>query len=400
VQVVPSETAQNAETSENAERVTGGQRSRLDELSLAGFTVGITADRRWEEQAELLQRRSCAVLHGPTIRTLPVGPDEELFEVTERLLVRRPDYVVANTGIGMRAWIAAAESWGLGEPLLSMFNDSQVFARGPKASAAMHQAGVNVTAKAGSERLDELIGMLIEADVRGRTVAFQRHGDESPDAMAQLRAAGATVIEVPVYRWILPVDLEPALGLVEAIVSGSVQAVTFTSAPAVRNLFLIAEENGLAKSVRAALNGKVLPMTVGPVCAAAAVESGISNPLVPDRFRIGPMIRTLTEALRSTGQRLSINGIPASFRGTELTVGTESVALSEKETALLAALMMAAPKVLSRSELLARLWTADTDPHVIEVTVARLRRRLGTLGLGALGSSIVAVPRRGYMVRS
>ncbi len=373
--------------------VVGGA-NRFDEMSLAGFTVGITADRRWEEQAELLQRRNALVLHGPTIRTLPVGPDEELFDVTERLLLRPPDYVVANTGIGMRAWIAAAESWGHGDALISMFNDSQVFARGPKASAAMHQSGVRVAAKASSERLDELVRMLIECNISGRRIAFQRHGDESPEAMALLRNAGAQVIEVPVYRWILPIDLAPALSLVDAIVTGNVQAVTFTSAPAVRNLFLIAEENGQAKSVRAALNGKVLPVTVGPVCAAAAIESGVVSPVIPDRFRIGPMIRALTDALRTTGQRMSIGGVPASFRGTELCVGSEFLPLSDKESALLSALMMAAPKVLSRSELLSRLWSIDTDPHVIEVTVARLRRRLGSLG-----SSIVAVPRRGYMVK-
>jgi uroporphyrinogen-III synthase len=379
------------------EEIEGGNETslnRFDDLSLAGFTVGITADRRWEEQAELLKRRNASILHGPTIRTLPVGPDEELFDVTERLLVHPPDFVVANTGIGMRAWIAAAESWGLGESLIGMFNDSLVFARGPKASAAMHQSGVIVAAKASSERLDELIRMLIESNVAGRRVAFQRHGDESPEAMTQLRDAGAHVIEVPVYRWILPIDLEPALSLVDAIVTGNVQAVTFTSAPAVRNLFLIAEERGQAASVRASLNGKVLPMTVGPVCAAAALESGILAPLVPERFRIGPMIRALTEALRTTGQQMTIGGVPASFRGTDLCLGKALVALSEKESALLSALIMAAPKVLSRSELLNRLWTLDTDPHVIEVTVARLRRRLGTLG-----PAIVAVPRRGYMVK-
>jgi DNA-binding winged helix-turn-helix (wHTH) protein len=34
-----------------------------------------------------------------------------------------------------------------------------------------------------------------------------------------------------------------------------------------------------------------------------------------------------------------------------------------------------------------------SDPHVVEVTVARLRRRLGELG-----DSVVVVPRRGYLL--
>jgi uroporphyrinogen-III synthase len=369
--------------------------ARFDDASLAGFTVGITADRRWEEQAELLRRRGAATLHGPTIRTLPMGPDEELYDVTERLLMRPPDFVVANTGIGMRAWIAAAESWGLGDALVTLLKDSSVFARGPKASSAVHQSGIGVVAKASSERMDELITMLQEVGVEGKTVAFQRHGDDSPEAIASLRAAGARVVEVPVYRWILPVDLAPALDLVTAIVVGSVQAVTFTSAPAVRNLLLIAAEQDLHRQVVTALNGPVLPVTVGPVCAAAAMEGGIRGPVVPDRFRIGPMIRTLTEELIDRGTRTSIGGVPATIRGNDLRLGNEVVPLSSREAALLAALMQASPKVLSRSDLLQRVWSSDTDPHVIEVTVGRLRRRLGNLG-----SSIVAVPRRGYLVRA
>ena len=43
--------------------------------ALDGFAIGVTADRRWEEQAELLMRRGARVVHGPTIRTIPLVAD-------------------------------------------------------------------------------------------------------------------------------------------------------------------------------------------------------------------------------------------------------------------------------------------------------------------------------------
>ncbi len=364
------------------------------EATLAGFTVGVTADRRWEEQAELLGRRGAAVMHGPTIRTLPVGPDAELFEVTEALLLDPPDYVVANTGIGMRAWMAAADSWGLGDSLLTMLKDSVVLARGPKASAAVHQSGVDVAAKAASERLEELVAMLLEAGVAGRRIAFQRHGDDSHQTVSRLRDAGATVIEVPVYRWILPVDIGPAQVLVEAVVERSLQAVTFTSAPALRNFFLIAAEMGCDDQVLAALNDTVIPMVVGPVCCAAGVELGIVAPRVPERYRIGPMIRLLSDELIASGRRVSIAGVPVTISGGEVRLAGQKISLSGRESSLLAVLLEAAPKVVSRQVLLDRLWPAGTDTHVIDVTIGRLRRRLGVAG-----DAIVTVPRRGYSVR-
>jgi uroporphyrinogen-III synthase len=362
--------------------------------SLAGFTVGITADRRWEEQAELLRRRGAGVVHGPSIRTLPVGPDEELFGVTEALLLDPPDLVIANTGIGMRAWMAAADSWGLGDALLTMLKDSVVLARGPKASAAVHQSGISVASCAPSERLDELISIALQLGIDGRRVAFQRHGDESPQVTARLRAAGATVIEVPVYRWILPVDLTPARELVDAVAQRTVQAVTFTSAPAVRNFLLIAQEQDRFADVLSAFNESIVPMVVGPVCAAAALDIGINYPLMPDRYRIGPMIRTLSDKLIAEGKRTTLGGVPVGIRGTDLVIGEETISLSDREAALLGVLLEAAPRVVSRATLLDRVWAAGADPHVIDVTLGRLRRRLG-----GHASSVVAVPRRGVAIR-
>ena len=40
--------------------------------ALSGYTIGITADRRWQEQAELLERRGARIQHGPSIRTFPL----------------------------------------------------------------------------------------------------------------------------------------------------------------------------------------------------------------------------------------------------------------------------------------------------------------------------------------
>src|SRR3546814_9717269 len=52
--------------------------------SLDGFTVGITADRRADEQAALFERRGASVVLGRSIRTLPIGDDDDLRTVTER----------------------------------------------------------------------------------------------------------------------------------------------------------------------------------------------------------------------------------------------------------------------------------------------------------------------------
>ena len=64
-------------------------RARVDEVPLdplEGYTVGITADRRAGEQAELLRRRGARVVDGPTIATAYLGSDERLRLATEQLI--------------------------------------------------------------------------------------------------------------------------------------------------------------------------------------------------------------------------------------------------------------------------------------------------------------------------
>jgi uroporphyrinogen-III synthase len=367
------------------------KRPETDPSSLAGYAVGITADRRWEEQAELLARRGATVLHGPTIKTLPLGSAEDLRRATEKVILEPPDIVVANTGIGMRAWLSAAESWGLGEALHGALDSSSIFARGPKASAAAHQAGLEVTARAASELMSELIELIIATDISGKRVAFQCHGDDSPLAVTALKAAGANVIEIPIYRWILPESSSAAETLIHAIVNHSVHAVTFTSAPAVRNLLLIATEMGLEHQVRSALSSAVLAVMVGPVCAAAAKEVGISSCIVPEKYRLGPMIRALSDSLLSDKRPMTLGSVPLIQQGTTVTVDGRQTTLSAREASLLAALLARRPQVISKRELLTLVWNGEGEEHVVEVTIARLRAKLVRAAAG-----IISIPRRGY----
>src|SRR6187431_3158217 len=104
------------------------------ERPLDGFVVGVTADRRAEEQSEMLRRRGARVLRAPVIRTLPLATDEGIRSATEALVAQPPAFVVANTGIGVRTWFGAAESWGVGEALREALMTARVLARGPKAA--------------------------------------------------------------------------------------------------------------------------------------------------------------------------------------------------------------------------------------------------------------------------
>lgn len=70
----------------------------------------------------------------------------------------------------------------------------------------------------------------------------------------------------------------------------------------------------------------------------------------------------------------------------------EATRLPERERELLVTLAERPGVVVSKRALLRRVWGAgENDEHVVEVTIARLRQRLGAAGVG-----IETVIRRGY----
>jgi len=261
--------------------------------------VGITADRRWEEQARLFADRGLEVLHGPTMRTIDLSADETLRAITSDLAEDPPDYLVVTTGMGMRRWLEAAARWELDTALLAgLAANTRVVARGAKANSAARGANLDVWWKAPDETMQEIVDHLAAHDDVGRSrVALQLFDPAGNPSTEILRAMAGELVEVPVYQWALPDDPGPARELVRATVENELGAVTFTAQPAVHNLFRIAGEVGLREELRAAFNGGVLASCVGPVCASAATDEGIDAPVWPDPPRLSPMVRQVAARL-------------------------------------------------------------------------------------------------------
>jgi uroporphyrinogen-III synthase len=361
---------------------------------LDGFTVGITADRRADEQASLLERRGATVVHGPSIRTLPLGDDDGLRAITESLIERPPAVLVANTGLGIRSWFGAAESWGLGEPLLAALGETRVYARGPKASGAVHSLGLDVVARASTERLRDCVGLVLADLVPGERVVLQRDGGPPPAEAEVLRTAGAEVVELPVYRWQRTDEPRAAVRLAEGVITGRVHAVTFTAGPAIGSWLDLAADADLLDPLRTTLaSGSVVVGCVGPICAEAAVRAGIGggDVVVPRTSRLGPLVRAVGERLLERSRHVG----DLLITGNVVRCGDRRTELSDIEARILAVLADRPGAVVAKVDLLRDVWgDAGADPHLVEVAVGRLRRRLGPDGC-----AITAVPRRGYVLR-
>ncbi|MFC8919537.1 uroporphyrinogen-III synthase [Streptomyces sp. NPDC057116] len=356
---------------------------------LAGFTVGVTAARRADELGALLERRGAALQHAPALRIVPLADDAELLDATKALIGRAPDIVVATTAIGFRGWLEAADGWGYGEELLDRMRDAQVLARGPKVKGAVRAAGLTEEWSPASDSMAEVLDRLLGQDVTGRRIALQLHGEPLPGFVEALRDAGADVVVVPVYRWMPPEDLAPLDRLIDATVSRSLDAVTFTSAPAGASLLARAQDRGLLPELLDALRHDVLAACVGPVTSLPLQAHGIDT-VQPARFRLGPLVQLLCQELPARARTLPVAGRRIEIRGHAVLVDGDLRPVPPAGMSLLHTLARRPGWVVSRADLLRALPGAGRDEHAVETAMARLRSALGAPKL------IQTVVKRGY----
>ena len=104
------------------------------------------------------------------------------------------------------------------------------------------------------------------------------------------------------------------------------------------------------------------------------------------------MVNAVVEVLSSRRHTLDLSVAQLSVQGSLVAVdGGTPVHLPGRERALLGVLARNPGAVVSKQSLLDEVWSGESDDHVVEVTIARLRQRLGSAGPG-----IETVVRRGY----
>jgi uroporphyrinogen-III synthase len=355
---------------------------------LRGFRIGVTSDRRSADLIAALERRGAQVVHAPALTIMPNDHDDSLIIETRRLIAARPEVMLVTTGYGMRRWFEVADAAGMGADLTAALEAARIFARGPKAHGAVRAAGLLDAQASDLHTTASLVDAVVEAGLSGRRVAVQLHGYTDEVALARLAEISDCVLTVSPYRWVQPNPHHRLSRLIKATCQRQLEALTFTSAPAAAATLEAAEELGMRREFVRALSDYVASAAVGPVTAEPLREAGI-NPVLPDRHRLGALVRLVTDELTQRHiQRFSRDGVIIELRGRQISVNDRRISLGPNSLALMIALA-SSNSVLSRQDLIAYL-PDNPDEHALHMAMSRLRRALGVPGL------ITTIMRRGY----
>lgn len=251
--------------------------------------------RRGPELAALLARENALAAIAPSMREVGLESNTAVVELARRL--DRGELLgallILLTGVGTRALFELASSVLPRERLIAALRELTVLVRGPKPVPVCKEWGVRIDLRAPEPNTwREVLQVLEESGepLAGRRVIVQEYGAPAPELTAALRARGAEVETIAVYRWELPLDCEPLREAIRRTATGEFDILMFTSAQQVRNVLAVAAELGLEQDFRAAA-ARLLIASIGPTTTEALREAGLPPPFEPSHPKMGQLVR-------------------------------------------------------------------------------------------------------------
>ena len=292
-------------------------------MSLRGLTIAITGSRRASGLARIVENFGGKPYIAPTvgIEANLSEPNKSITEFINRIVKQDADYVVFMTGPGVFSLMTLARIGGMEEALLTSLKKVIVIARSTKPQMVLRSFGIKVDFVPQENTLKGILNLLKGRDITGKTVAILWHGEEQSAKITEdlYRAGASNIIEASSYTYsfetqkdgasilrsmgfqFLAPDEGKVVKLMEDIIGGNIDAITFTSPPSVRDLFKIANVHGMSSSLKDSLNENVIVAAVGPSTGEALEENGCHVDVMPQIFKMGPMVKSLCDYVGREG---------------------------------------------------------------------------------------------------
>jgi uroporphyrinogen-III synthase len=264
-----------------------------------GRRVLTLESRRASELAALVATFGGEPMVAPAMREVPLESNTEALAFCSALIRGDVDVVVLLTGVGIRALVNLADRFHCRAQFIEALGGTPTVARGPKPVAALRELGLTtwVTApkphtwrellNAMDERADEL-------PLSGARVAVQEYGLPNADLGRALDARGAVVTTVPIYRWLLPLNVGPLRSAVGAIARGELDAVLLTSGVQLVHLLQVAKDMGCEADVRLGLRRMVIA-SIGPMTSEELQRQGLRADFEPTGAKMGVLVKEAAE---------------------------------------------------------------------------------------------------------
>ena len=276
--------------------------------------IVITGSRRATELAHLISNFGGS----PRIITtvgfdVNRGVSKEIEDFINKIVEKKIDYIIFMTGPGVYLLMSAAKRLGLEKRLVQALNQKIIICRSFKSKYALADHGVRTDIVPQENTAEGIARVMKNYGVWNKNVAILWPGSDSPVLRHDLLKSGAHVFECSIYTYSHEIKEDAAkilktmgfdyksphqarvVEFIKEITKGFVDAITFTSPPAVFEFFKIAEQYHLKEPLQLSLNQDIIVVAVGPSTEKALTENRIKVDVIPKVYKMGPMVKALSD---------------------------------------------------------------------------------------------------------
>ncbi len=259
-----------------------------------GLRVLSLESRRAPEMATLIRNQGGVPFVAPSMREAPLEENEAVFSFAERLFAGEFDMIVFLTGVGTRALNKLFATRYPAGRFSETLRGITVVARGPKPVAALREMNVPVTVAVPEPNTWRELLAATENRPEKR-IAVQEYGRTNEELIEALKARGAEVTPVRIYRWALPQDTGPLREAARKLAAGEYDVAMFTTSIQVPHLLKIAAEEGVEQEALDQLRSRVLIASIGPTSSEMLDEFGIATDYSPTHPKMGFLVKETAE---------------------------------------------------------------------------------------------------------
>ncbi len=230
---------------------------------------------------EQLEQHGAAVVQFPTIETVPVESSHGLDAALE--VLPSYDWAIFTSVNGVRY---VFERLAQRRHDIRRLAGVRLAAIGPETARALEARHLQVEAIPTEYRAEALLPVL--GDVAGQRILLPRAAEAREVLPKDLRAAGAQVDEIAVYKTVRP--LAQTEELRQLLQTHQIDLITFTSSSTVRNFMAAFADQDVP-----ALLGSTALGCIGPITAHTAREYGLSVSVQPQQYTIAAFSRAIVD---------------------------------------------------------------------------------------------------------
>lgn len=287
-------------------------------MSLQGITVAVTSSRRASELADIVRKFGGIPYIAPTIGIKNNSQlNSECNHFIETISNERMHFFIFMTGVGVFNLFQNLQKLHKLNTVIEKLRDTIVIARSNKPKMELRKFGIKTNFVPNINTIDGILNLLKRFDVNNKNIGILWHGDSSISFKKKLASLGANVFDFTSYSYSAGLEQTNAtmlkeMGydyvapneekikiLIEDIMKGTVDSITFTSPPAVKEFFEFAKRNNKINSLKEMLNSNVLVVSVGPSTSKMLARFHVLADIIPTTYRMGPMIKELADYISS-----------------------------------------------------------------------------------------------------